>query len=190
MRRIPTADDRFMERARISAGDMQQAVIFIDAALALDEAKPPNYEVARLALEIAAVIYYARPFTGNENPRRKTKRAPAKGAPRLSKIDIGPLAEALSTREARSLHRDVLNVRHKIVAHAESRYFPVRLVKSPMAESPHSLGDYAIRSGQRYPRFDLHRLRANAKQLGAVFGLHAHMAAGEVRKTRKRLHQK
>ena len=179
-----------MERARISAGDMQQAVIFIDAALALDVAKPPRSEVARLALEVAAVIYYARPFTGNEPPRRKTKRAPARGAPRLSKIDIGPLATALSTKEARSLHRDVLNVRHKIVAHADSRHFPVRLVKSPMATSRHAVGHYAIKSGQTYPRFDLHRLRANAKQLGAVFGLHAHMAATEVRKNRKRLHRK
>jgi len=36
MRRIPTADDRVMQRARISVGDMHQAVAFIDAALALE----------------------------------------------------------------------------------------------------------------------------------------------------------
>jgi 1,2-phenylacetyl-CoA epoxidase catalytic subunit len=35
MRRVPTIDDRVM-RARISSNDMQQAVAFIDAALAAE----------------------------------------------------------------------------------------------------------------------------------------------------------
>ena len=47
-----------MERARISGNAMQQAIALIDAALALDEAKekPPGSDVARLALEIAALL--------------------------------------------------------------------------------------------------------------------------------------
>ena len=49
------------------------------------------------------------------------------------------------------------------------------------------LGDFALKSGQTYPLIDLKRLRANASQLGAVFGLHSHFAAEEVRRTRKRL---
>ena len=91
-RRIATADERLMERANISSRDMHQAVLFIDAALALDEAKdqPPGSAVARVALEITAIIYYARPFTWNER-RKKTRRAPPKGAPRLGKINLGPL---------------------------------------------------------------------------------------------------
>jgi hypothetical protein len=190
MRRIPTVADRFLERARISFGDMQQAVVFIDAALALDEAKARHSQVARLALEVAAVIYYARPFTGNEPPRWKSKRPPPKGAPRLPNIDLGPLRTVLIDKEARSLHRDVLKIRNKIVAHADSRYFPVRLVQAALPNTPQARGDYAIKSGRTYPRFNLHRLRANATELGAVFGLHAHMAATEVRKTRKRLHRK
>jgi hypothetical protein len=187
MRRIPSPDDRALERAQISARDMQQATAFIDAALALD-AEPEKYsnKMARLALEIAAVIYYTRPFTGNERTK-KTQRAPARGAPRLGKTDLGPLRGVLTTAESRALHRDALAVRHKVIAHADSRYFPVRLVKAFRPPAAKLGRDFAILSAQRFPRLDLHQLRANASQLCAAFALHAHYAAIEVRKTRRRL---
>lgn len=180
-----------MERARISGNDMHQAVAFIDAALALDEAteKPPGHEIARLALEVAAIVYYARPFTGNERTK-KTKRAPPKGAPRLGKVDIGPPSKVLGTKEARALHRDALAIRHKIVAHAASRYFPVRIVKAFLPDNVEITGDFAIKSGQTFPRMNLTQLRWNAKQYSAVFGFYAYAAASEVRTTRKRLRHK
>jgi hypothetical protein len=67
MRKVPTADDRVMHRARISSNDMQQAVAFIDAALAAEARRADSKtDVTRLALVVAAVIYYARPFGPNE----------------------------------------------------------------------------------------------------------------------------
>jgi hypothetical protein len=180
-----------MERAQISVNDMRLAIRFIDAALALDamQEKPAGSEVARLALEVAAIVHYARPFTGNERTK-KTKRPPPMGAPRLGKIDIGPLFKIFLSKEQRALHRDALVIRHKIVAHADSRYFPARLVKAFLPPESGRIGDYAIKSGQTFPRLNLARLRANAKQLEAAFLLHAHSAATEVRKTRKRLRRK
>lgn len=84
----------------------------------------------------------------------------------------------------------MIAIRHKIVTHADSRYFPVRLVKNFLPDVPGRLHDFAIRSGQTLPRLNLLRMRANASHLAAVFALHAHEAAQEVRKTRKRLHSK
>jgi hypothetical protein len=136
-----------MERARISAEDMREAAAFVEAAQAIDAAMDKGEAVsndvlkaARLALEIAAVVYYARPSSANERARRKKRSSSgtrpnqlspgARGEPPLARVDIGPLREALSTREARTLHRDVIAIRNKIVAHAELRYFPVRMVKA------------------------------------------------------------
>lgn len=63
MGRVPTADERVMHRARISANDMGQAVAFIDAALAAEtRGADSRSDVTHLALVVAAVIYYARPF--------------------------------------------------------------------------------------------------------------------------------
>jgi hypothetical protein len=72
MRRLPTVDDRVMERARISSNDMMQAVAFIDVALKLEEGGADSKsDVTHLALVVAAVIYYARPFGPNKaGPRR------------------------------------------------------------------------------------------------------------------------
>lgn len=180
-----------MQRARISVGDMQQCIAFIDAALALEaQGKNSKDDSTHLALVVAAVIYYARPFFDNEEPlwkRKKSKRPLPLGAPPLGRVNIGPLHKVLTTKAARALHRSVTRVRCKIVAHAESRYFPVRMVKAFLPPESGRLDDFALMSGQTYPLLNLNRLRANATQLGAAFGLHAYCAAMEVRKDRKRL---
>jgi len=46
------------------------------------------------------------------------------------------------------------------------------------------MGDFALKRAQTYPKFDLTRVRQNAEQLAAVYGLFGHFAALEVRKTR------
>jgi len=46
------------------------------------------------------------------------------------------------------------------------------------------MGDFALKRAQTYPKFDLTRVRQNAAQLAAVYGLFGHFAALEVRKTR------
>ena len=54
---------------------------------------------------------------------------PARRAPHLGKIDIGPLPKVLTTMEALTLRRDALAIPHNLVARANSRYCPVRMVK-------------------------------------------------------------
>jgi hypothetical protein len=117
--------------------------------------------------------------------------APAQpDAPPLPKVDIGPLAKALPSKGGRRLHRSVIRIRNKIVAHAESRYFPVRMVAAFLPPESGRMGDFALKSGQTYPLLDLKLLRLNAKQLAAAFAIHGHSAAVEVRRTRKRLRRK
>jgi hypothetical protein len=191
MGRVPTVDDRVMQRARISSNDMQQAVAFIDAALAAEaRGADSKSDVTHLALVVAAVIYYARPFGVNEGGKKPKRRTPPKGAPPLSSVDIGPLSEVITSKEGRRLHRSVIRIRNKVVAHAESRYFPVRMVAAFLPPSSGRMGDFALKSAQTYPLLDLKLLRSNAKQLGAAFAIHGHSAAAQVRRTRKRLRRK
>jgi len=136
------------------------------------------------------VIYYARPFGPNEGGKKPKRKTPPKGAAPLHRVNIGPLSKVIGTKEGRALHRSVIRIRSKVVAHAESRYFPVRMVAAPLPPSSGRLGDYALKSGQTYPLLDLKRLRSNAKQLGAAFGIYGHFAAAEVRRGRKRLRKR
>ena len=106
---------------------------------------------------------------------RKKRKVPPKGEPPLSTVGIGPLSKIISSKEGRRLHRSVITLRNKVVAHAESRYFPVRIVAAVLPPSSGRMGDFAIKSGQTYPRLDLRLLRSNAKQLAAVFGLYGHL---------------
>jgi len=128
-----------MERARISGNAIQQAIAFIDAALALDEAKekPPGSDVARLALEIAALLYYVRPFTGNEKTK-KTKRprrwghrasvasilASALTALRLGRHVCGPIDAR--PRRHQPLQEDLRRRAHAGLRSAGERSAPVR----------------------------------------------------------------
>jgi hypothetical protein len=188
-RKNPTPHERLLERAAISAGDMHQAIAFLDAALALDKrtsndpASDPTIRTTREALEVAAVIYYARPFTHNESRKKKRRQPP--GAPALPNIDLGPLHKVLTSKEARKLHREALQIRHKIVAHAEARYNPVRLLELPSQGNAGRKIEYAMATTRSAPKFNLERLRWNAVQLAAVFGIHAHAAALGVKATRK-----
>jgi len=63
------------------------------------------------------------------------------GAPPLSSVDIGPLSKVLPSKEGRRLHRSVIRIGHKIVAHAESRYFPVRIVATFLPPSSGQMDD-------------------------------------------------
>jgi hypothetical protein len=184
-----------MQRAQISTDDMRQAITFIDEALALEKkGLNSNTSVAHLALVTAAVIHYARPFTGNERAP-KSKRPPPKGEPPLSRIDLGPLPKVIASKEGRALHRSVIRLRRKIVAHAESRYFPVRIVaaflpKGLPKEDYEGFDDFAVKSARVWPLLDLSLLRANAEQFAGAFWFHRYFAAKEARRTRQRLRRK
>lgn len=169
-----------MERARISANDLREAIWFINAALALEY--PDGRHVAdtmHRALEIAAIIYYARPFLNNEPPPWKAKRSP-KGAPPIGKLEVD-LPKVLPDKSDRALHRSVIRLRSKIVAHAESQYFQVRLVKSFTPGE-----DFSFSSMSTHPGLDLRRLRDNARRLANAFGFASHEAALKVMDERKR----
>lgn len=73
------------------------------------------------------------------------------------------------------------------MAHAESRYFPVRMIAGFLTPGSAQLTDFSLLVGQRFPTPDLKILRDNARQLANLFSLFSHYAAIEVRKTRKRL---
>jgi len=74
MRKVPTADDRVMHRARIPSNDMQQAVAFSDAALAVEaRGAGSKTDVTHIALVVAAVIYYAH-LGGMRAARRRSAR--------------------------------------------------------------------------------------------------------------------
>jgi hypothetical protein len=84
---------------------MQQAVASIDAALAAEaRGADSKTDVTHLALVVAAVIYYARPFGPNERRPKKKRKVPPKGEPPLSTVDIGPLSKIISSKEGRRLH--------------------------------------------------------------------------------------
>ena len=69
-------------------------------------------ETAKEALLLMAIVYYARPFSGNErNP----------GATAASRVD--PTVLGVLTAEELKLHARLMELRHKAVAHAESETY-------------------------------------------------------------------
>lgn len=96
----------------MSHSDFGDARKFIDAAKAHDESST-EYE----ALLLAAIICYARPFTNNEG--RIDNPAVAQ------KVLIDTVA-ALDADLP--LHNELLRMRNKAVAHAESSHYPTGIV--------------------------------------------------------------
>jgi hypothetical protein len=100
------------KRTHISRRDFEAALRFIRAARLHDNATPEHE-----ALLIAAVLMYARPFSSNE--RNTNADADSRLADDLVKFD-GPKLE---------LHDQVIQLRNKAVAHAESTYYPVKIIE-------------------------------------------------------------
>jgi TPR repeat protein len=107
----PAATQRRFNRTHISRRDFDKAIAFIDRA-ATHAINTPEYE----ALLLSAVIYYARPFSGNE------RGSSPSSDPRLI-VDVeGLLGEDLQ------MHKRMIEVRNKALAHAEFAYYPVQLL--------------------------------------------------------------
>jgi hypothetical protein len=114
----PNSDDeRRFRRTHISKHDFRRAGEFVRAAR--------EHEISTIeheALLIAAIIYYARPFSGNEKDRKKHQPPPPSDA---------RLHESLANFEEgedQILHDRIVKLRHKAVAHAEFGNYPVMLM--------------------------------------------------------------
>lgn len=90
---------------------------FIDAP-----SKTQASSVEWWGLMLAAIICYARPFS--QNGRGKPKAAESK------LLMVAPLLrEILDSTTDRKLHRLILRLRNKAVAHSESRYGQLQIVR-------------------------------------------------------------
>jgi len=104
--------DPTLHRALISKDEFKRAREFIEAAKRHGEAT-----VEHEALLHSAIIFYARPFTNNEGPRRDV---PA-GAQKLIGVDLPAILD-----EDFAFHDRIVKLRMKVVAHSEAAYHPAQ----------------------------------------------------------------
>ena len=119
----PNSDDeRRFRRTHISKHDFGRAYEFVTAARghAVDT-------IEHEALLIAAIIYYARPFTLNE--KAKKGEDPPSDARLDENLADGPSPahRQFDDAEEQALHDRIVTLRHKAVAHAEYDNYPVIL---------------------------------------------------------------
>lgn len=128
---METATQRF-NRTALSRRDFHEASEFLKA-LPTEDGRTVRY-----AILIAAIVAYSRPFSGNERDRNaEASRA----------LHIDPCA--ILNAEQLSLHKEVLRLRNKLVAHAEFAECPVRLLDSqPDGMTLH--GPYVAANGRHY----------------------------------------
>jgi hypothetical protein len=185
-RKPRTEAERTLHRVQIAIGDLHEASEFIEAAQAAKaKGADPATDVVHKALVCAAVIYYARPFSLNEH--RNPKKRPADAAD--ATVDLGPLHRWIQHPQRRRLHRQIIAQRNKIVAHAEGRFFEVKMVRSGRlrAVAPNKVvKEYGFRVRRLYPSFDLEAMRLNAEDLRSAYSWITQTIAPEVRR-RKRL---
>jgi hypothetical protein len=139
---------RRFNRAHISRRDFKKAIGFIEAAMKHDLASI-EYE----ALMISAIVYYARPFSGNER---------GKEPPSDSNLMI-EVKQLLG--EDSDLHDRIVSMRNKAVAHSEFGKYPVRIMAVP---EPNSDAGFAASSRSWHvlnERIDLEAFKRIAEAL-------------------------
>jgi hypothetical protein len=107
-----------LTRVHISARDFDKAFEFAEAA--------GKHDVASLeheALLLAAIVCYGRPFSGNDKGKH------AKADSELTGVDI-PAVLGVDY----DLHKRIVLVRHKAVAHSLSEHYPVSLMPPTVGE--------------------------------------------------------
>jgi hypothetical protein len=109
---------RRFNRVHISRRDFKKAIGFIEAAMK-HELASIEYE----ALLISAIVYYARPFSGNE-------RGKAPPSDPVLVLDVKQLLGGDA-----DLHDRILAMRNKAVAHSEFGKYPVRIMAVPEPNS-------------------------------------------------------
>lgn len=95
-------------RYQLSLNDFEEALSYLYAKPAADAA------VIRRALLTSAIVAYARPFTQNETQ---------KSSPSTSTVALK--VSRLLTAEQLLLHKALIEMRHKAVAHSTSKVRPV-----------------------------------------------------------------
>ena len=98
--------DSTLHRVLISKDEFKRAIEFVEGARRHNES-----EIEYEALVHSAIIFYARPFTNNEGPRRDVPR----GAQQLTGIDVPTVLG-----EDFAFHERIVNLRMKVVAHSEA----------------------------------------------------------------------
>jgi hypothetical protein len=110
--------DKRLTRVHISARDFDKALKFIEAAGKHDVAA-----IEHEALLLSAIVCYGRPFSGNEKGKN------AKADRDLTGVDI-PVALGADY----DLHKRIVGMRHKAVAHSPSDHYPVSLIPPTVGE--------------------------------------------------------
>ena len=101
--------DRQFNRVYISVKDMERCVEFAAAAEGVTEL------IIQRALITAAIVSYARPFSGNRNHEK------AEATPPLSSLNL--------TAEERVLHDRLCKIRNQAIAHSDFEMNPSRPVE-------------------------------------------------------------
>jgi hypothetical protein len=114
-----TADPELL-RIMLSGDDFQRTEEFLKAA-----GKHSEAAIEFEALLHSAILFYTRPFSDNE-----PKKSPLPAAARsLTGLDV----KALLGTDA-SLHYRLITLRNKVIAHAESEFFPARSIELQLVD--------------------------------------------------------
>jgi hypothetical protein len=113
--------EKKLRRVKISRDAFHQADRFIAAARS-----HPIDTIEHEALLLAAIIYYAQPFSGNE--KGKPDELPSDASLDREFVD-------LDDPDDLALHDRIIRLRHKAVAHAEFSHNPMHLVLAPPESS-------------------------------------------------------
>jgi len=178
-RNPPTAEARSLHRLQIATGDLDEAANFILAAIRAEKNGATWRDVTHRALLCSAVIYYARPFSPNEHPNPRKRPTGAAD----TRIDLEPLRLAIPDPVRRKLHRKIIRERNKIVAHAESSYFPVkrmRVILAPRRGPERGVTGFGYSAGRLYPSYDLNAMLRNVRELRNVCVAQSQMLADNV----------
>jgi hypothetical protein len=178
-RKLPSTDEKVLHRIRIACDDLLEAVQFVEAAIDREaEGVDRRTDVLHRALVCAALIHYARAVGPNEKPNPK-KRPQGAAAHR---VDTTYLKAVIGTEERWKLHRQVLRLRNTIVAHAESKYFPMKMVKAQWPADPKLLAvDWGFQSFRPLPDLNLQHLRDNAREIRNYYWWQAYVLGERVR---------
>jgi hypothetical protein len=136
-------------RTHISTHDFETASAFIEAANKYLES-----DIEYESLLESAIIRYARPFSCNERGNSQAD----------SRIDVN-IKQILDSQPEIELHNRLITLRNKVVAHAESSFFPTKLL-DPVGNSRAS--GYAVTSNRWHiiqEKIDLHTFARIAKKM-------------------------
>jgi hypothetical protein len=87
----------------LSSADLSEAIEYMEALMAPEAAAWPD--VVRRALEVSAVVSYARPFSGNQNEAGKRER-----------VAVG---DYVTDAQGVALHGQAITLRDTLLAHTD-----------------------------------------------------------------------